>query len=89
MLELIGLPFAECAQAIEGAAIFFDRGWPNSHFTVGMAKKAANGLIPPVYDGPGSEEQYFQTMKIPKLSWHRQDKACPSCELSTKLLEAI
>jgi hypothetical protein len=48
-----------------GAELCFDRGWPINHFTVGMVARAGNGLVPPVYEGLGSEERYYQTTKPP------------------------
>jgi hypothetical protein len=64
-LELAQIPIAARTQAMKGAALFFDRGWPSNHFTVGMASRAGMGLIPPVYDGPGSEERYFESTMQP------------------------
>jgi hypothetical protein len=66
MLELAAVPLAERAQVMVGANLFFDRGWPNHHFTLGMAVRAGNGLVPPIYEGLGSEGMYFQTTKTPK-----------------------
>jgi len=43
--------------------LFFARGWPNNHFTVGMARRAGMGQVPPVYEGIGTEGHYFQSMK--------------------------
>jgi hypothetical protein len=65
MLRRMEVPFAERQQIMRGAELFFLRGWPNNHFTVGMATMAGTGLIPPVYDGIGSEGRYFRTMKNP------------------------
>jgi hypothetical protein len=63
MLELTEFPIAERSQAIRGAELFFDRGWPNNHFTVAMAARAGMGLVPPVYEGIGSEGRYFENIK--------------------------
>jgi len=65
MLEFTQVPLAERPQLMRGANVFFDRGWPNNHFTVGMAARAGMGLVPPVYEGLGSEGRYFQIMKTP------------------------
>ena len=58
-------PIAERHNVIKGASVFFDRGWPSNHFTVGMAARAGMGLVPPVYSGIGSEELYFHSEKDP------------------------
>jgi hypothetical protein len=63
MLEFAKIPLAERPQVMRGADLFFSRGWPNNHFTVDMAARAGRGLVPPVYEGIGSEERYFQIMK--------------------------
>jgi hypothetical protein len=63
MLELTYVPIAERHNVMAGAAVFFDRGWPSNHFTVDMAARAGMGLVPPVYDGIGTEGRYFQIMK--------------------------
>jgi hypothetical protein len=63
MLALTDVPLAQRHNVMTGAAVFFDRGWPINHFTVGMAARAAMGVIPPVYNGIGSEGRYFQAMK--------------------------
>jgi hypothetical protein len=63
MLEVIQIPIAERPLVMMGVSMFFDRGWPKDHFTVGMAARAGSGHVPPVYDGIGSEERYFQTTK--------------------------
>ena len=63
MLELAAVPLPQRHQVILGAAVFFDRGWPNNHFTVSMAARAGDGLVPPVYEGLGSEDRYFQSTK--------------------------
>ena len=65
MLELTYVPLAERDNAMAGAAVFFDRGWPINHFTVDMAARAGMGLVPPVYEGIGTEGRYFQIMKDP------------------------
>jgi hypothetical protein len=65
MLEITAVPPAERCQIMKGAELFFDRGWPNNHFTVDMARRAATGLVPPIYEGIGSEGRYFQTMNTP------------------------
>jgi hypothetical protein len=63
MLEVIQIPIAERPLVMMGVRMFFDRGWPKDHFTVGMAARAGSGHVPPIYDGIGSEERYFQTTK--------------------------
>jgi hypothetical protein len=65
MLELTYVPLAERHNVMAGAAVFFDRGWPSNHFTVDMAARAGRGLVPPIYDGIGTEGRYFQTIKDP------------------------
>lgn len=62
MLELLKVPAAERPQVMRGANLFFDRGWPSSCFTVGMAARAGAGLVPPVYGGFGSEAKYKALM---------------------------
>jgi len=59
MLELTAVPMEERCQIMKGAELFFARGWPNNHFTLGMASRAGLGLVPPVYEGIGSEGVYF------------------------------
>jgi hypothetical protein len=49
MLEFAQIPLAERPQVMRGVDLFFSRGWPSNHFTVGMAARAGKGLIPPVY----------------------------------------
>jgi len=72
-LERAEVPLAERKQVMTGARLFFNRGWPSNHFTIGMASRAGMGLIPPVYEGLGSEERYFlTTMPLPpdsELAW--------------------
>ncbi len=63
MLETAAVPVAERAQIMIGAEAFFARGWPINHFTVGMAARAGMGLLPPVYEGLGSEGRYFEAMR--------------------------
>jgi hypothetical protein len=63
LVELAAVPLPQRHQAMMGAELFFNRGWPNNHFTVGMAARAGIGLVPPVYEGLGSEERYFQSSK--------------------------
>ena len=63
MLELNEIPLADRNQIVRGAELFLERGWPNHHFTLGMASRAGLGLVPPIYDGPGSEERYFQALQ--------------------------
>src|SRR5450432_1904815 len=63
MLKITAVPLAERGQVLKGAELFLTRGWPNNHFTVGMAIRAAKGLVPPAYEGLGSEGRYFQTSK--------------------------
>lgn len=63
MLEWTSVPLLDRHLTMRGAEVFFERGWPNNHFTVDMATRAGMGMIPPAYDGPGSEERYFQTLK--------------------------
>jgi hypothetical protein len=62
MLEMLNVPVAERPQVMRGVDLFFDRGWPSNHFTVGMATRAGAGLIPPVYEGFGSEARYKALM---------------------------
>ena len=64
LLEVAAIPLAERAQIMIGAERFFDKGWPINHFTVGMAARAGVGIIPPIYEGLGSEGRYFQAMRI-------------------------
>jgi hypothetical protein len=63
MLEVAAVPLAERAQIMIGAERFFDHGWPINHFTVGMAARAGKGLVPPIYEGLGSEGRYFEAMR--------------------------
>ena len=92
MLELAAVPLLERRQVMVGAALFFSRGGPNNHFTVGMAARAGTGLVPPVYVGLGSEERYFQTKKPPtyapesvsQLAAH--DHIVPNCRRDTQCL---
>jgi hypothetical protein len=65
MLEVAAVPLGERGQIMIGAEQFFDHGWPINHFTVGMAARAGLGLVPPVYEGLGSEGHYFEAMKPP------------------------
>ena len=81
-LTLIPVPPAERAIAIKGAGIFFDRGWPSNHFTVDMAVRAGKGLVPPLYDGIGSEERYFQTTQSP--ADHRVAETAPTSPAELK-----
>jgi hypothetical protein len=62
MLELMKVPVAERPQVMQGADLFFDRGWPSNRFTVGMAARAGVGLVPPLYEGFGSEAKYKALM---------------------------
>jgi hypothetical protein len=62
MLETMNVPAAERPQVMRGVDLFFDRGWPSTHFTVGMAARAGAGLVPPVYEGFGSETKYKTLM---------------------------
>ena len=62
MLETMNVPAAERPQVMRGVDLFFDRGWPSNHFTVGMAARAGAGLVPPVYGGFGSEAKYKALM---------------------------
>jgi hypothetical protein len=62
MLETMGVPAAERPQIMRGVALFFDRGWPSNHFTVGMAARAGAGLVPPVYEGFASQAEYKALM---------------------------
>ncbi len=48
MLEMLKVAAGERPQIMKGVAMFFDRGWPSNHFTVGMAARAGAGLIPPL-----------------------------------------
>ena len=63
MLEVAAIPLAERAVIMIGAEQFFDHGWPINHFTVGMAARAGMGLVPPIYEGLGSEGHYFEAMR--------------------------
>ena len=45
MLEMMNVPAAERPQVMRGVDLFFDRGWPSNHFTVGMAARAGAGLV--------------------------------------------
>jgi hypothetical protein len=65
MLDLTSIPLGERRQIMRGAEVFFERGWPNGHFTIDMATRAGRGLFPPAYDGLGSEGRYFFTLKAP------------------------
>jgi hypothetical protein len=62
ILETMNIPAAERPQTMRGVDVFFDRGWPSNHFTVGMAARAGAGLVPPVYEGFGSEAKYKALM---------------------------
>jgi hypothetical protein len=62
ILEMMSVPVADRLQMMRGADLFFDRGWPSNHFTVGMAARAGAGLIPPVYEGFGSQAKYQALM---------------------------
>ena len=62
MLELLKIPMEERPEVMRGVDLFFDRGWPSNHFTVGMAARAGAGLIPPIYEGPQSERKYKALM---------------------------
>lgn len=62
MLETMNVPAAERPQVMRGVDLFFDRGWPSNHFTVGMAARAGAGLVPPVYEEFGSEAKYRALM---------------------------
>ena len=62
ILEMMNVPVADRPQMMRGVDLFFDRGWPSNHFTVGMAAQAGAGLIPPVYEGIGSEAKYKALM---------------------------
>jgi len=77
MLEVAAVPLAERAVIMIGAEEFFDRGWPINHFTVGMAARAGKGLVPPIYEGLGSEGRYFETMRP------RADAVESSCQITT------
>ena len=63
ILDVAAIPLAERAQIMLGAEQFFAHGWPINHFTVGMAARAGMGLVPPIYEGLGSEGRYFQAMR--------------------------
>ena len=76
MLEVAAVPRAERARIMVGAEQFFDHGWPINHFTVGMAARAGMGLVPPIYEGLGSEGHYFEAMKS------RPDAAECSCQFT-------
>ncbi len=62
MLETMNIPAAERPQVMRGVELFFDRGWPSNQFTVSMAARAGAGLVPPVYEGIGSEADYRALM---------------------------
>jgi hypothetical protein len=38
MLEMMNIPAAERPQVMQGVDLFFDRGWPSNHFTVGYGR---------------------------------------------------
>jgi hypothetical protein len=63
MLEMMNIPAVERPQVMHGVELFFDRGWPSNHVTVGMAARAGAGLIPPIYEGIGSEAKYKRLME--------------------------
>jgi len=65
MLELTSIPLGKRRQIMRGAEVFFKRGWPNGHFTIDMASRAGMGLLPPAYEGLGSEGRYFYTLRAP------------------------
>jgi hypothetical protein len=62
MLEIMNIPAAERTQVMRGVELFFDRGWSNNHFTVGMASRAGAGLVPAVYEGFDSQAKYMALM---------------------------
>jgi hypothetical protein len=62
MLEIMDIPVGERPQVMRGVDLFFDRGWPSNHFTVSMAARAGAGLVPPVYEGLGSDAKYRALM---------------------------
>ena len=62
LLDAAGVPVRERAQIMIGAELFFERGWPIHHFTIGMAARAGMGQVPPIYEGLGSEGRYFETL---------------------------
>jgi hypothetical protein len=63
ILETMNYPVGERPQVMRGVDLFFDRGWPSNHFTVGMAARAGAGLIPPVYEGFASDAKYKVLME--------------------------
>ena len=63
MLELMAVRLSQRNRIMRGAELFLQRGWPSNHFTVGMAARAGMGLVPPVYQGLGSEGHYFDLLK--------------------------
>jgi hypothetical protein len=84
MLEMItAVPIADRRQIMRGAELFFARGWPNNHFTVGMATRAGLGLVPPAYAGIGSEGLYFFDCKE-SLTRGVMESALPSPNTAEK-----
>jgi hypothetical protein len=61
LLNLAAVPLAQRPQIMSGAKLFFASGWPINHFTICMAARAGSGLVPPIYEGLGSEERHFRT----------------------------
>jgi hypothetical protein len=65
-LEEMNIPPAERPQLMQGAGLFFDRGWPSNYVSVGWAARAVAGLIPPVYGGIDSANEYTALVESAK-----------------------
>lgn len=58
LCETVGLSPIEKAEAIKGAELFFENGWPTNFVSTGWALRASRGLTPPEYRGLNSLGQY-------------------------------
>lgn len=58
LCETVGLSPVEKAEAIKGAQIFFEKGWPTTFVSTGWALRANRGLPPPEYKGINSIADY-------------------------------
>lgn len=58
LCETVGLSPVEKAEAINGAQLFFQSGWPANFVTTGWALRASHGLVPPEYKGVTSIAEY-------------------------------
>ena len=65
-LEQMNIPLAERPQLMKGAELFFDRGWPSNYVSVGWAARAVAGLVPPVYGGINSVNEFTVLMEDAK-----------------------